>query len=557
MNEEINPDAPVEPRRSSRPRQRPDYFGVWVNSVEDSSEKDPTSAQEAISSSEGEKWKKAMNEEMKSMESNDAWELVDRPKGKKTIGCKWVYKRKRSADGGVERYKARLVAKGYSQQYGLDYDETFSPVARFESLRTILALAVQCDFHVHQIDVTTAFLNAKLCEEVHMEQPEGYAVSGRENHVCKLKHSIYGLKQAPRCWNVILDQRLKELGFTQVVSDPCIYVSKEKEPLMIGIYVDDILFAGKNERKINEIKTALSAKFDVKDLGELRYFLGVNVVQNHENGTTWIGQPVYTESVLKKFGMENCKSIATPVDVSVKLTHQETEDSEYVDASQYQSMVGSLLYLSMKTRPDIAFAVSRAARFCSKPTHQHLIAVKRILRYLQGTIKHGLLYQKSVSKAVIGYSDADWGGDTTDCKSTSGYLFQIGGTAISWQSKKQSCVSLSTAEYVALAGTTQEALWLKQLNADLTGVTDPITVDEDNQSAIAIAKNPQFHGRVKHINIKYHFLREQVNSNNIELKYCKTSEMIADMLTKGLSRIQFEKLRRMVGVKCLTDQTDK
>ena len=293
------------------------------------------------------------------------------------MGCRWVYKKKIGSDGSIERYKARLVAKGYSQQYGQDYDETFSPVVRFESLRTLLALAVQDGLCVQQLDITTAFLNGELQEEVYMEQPEGFKVRGKEGLVCKLKHSLYGLKQAPRCWNSVLDKRLKEIGFTQTTSDPCIYVKRGKESTYIGVYVDDILLCGRSKEQIKKVKLALVEKFDVKDLGDLTYFLSVKIEQDHRAGTTWIGQPNYTETILKKFGMENCKGLSTPVDASAKLI-KGTETSEYVDESHYQSAVGSLLYLSMKTRPDITFAVSLTARFCSKPTTQHLTAIKRI-----------------------------------------------------------------------------------------------------------------------------------------------------------------------------------
>ena len=430
---------------------------------------------------------------------------------------------------------------------------TFSPVARFESLRTLLALATQDGLTVHQMNVTTAFLNGELEEEVYMAQPEEFVVPGKEHLVCRLKHSLYGLKQAPRCWNSVLDKALKEIGFIQSASDPCIYIATDGEPFLIGVYVDDMLLAGKSKKQINNIKSTLSKRFDMKDLGELNHFLGVQVVQDHKNGTIWIGQPTYTQGMLKRFGMENCKHVATPVETGTKL-QKATEKSDRVDKSHYQSIVGSLLYLSTRTRPDITFAVGLVARYCSDPTSQHLTAVKRILRYLQGTLKHGLLFRRSDSSNIIGYSDADWGGDRDDSKSTTGYLFQIGGTSISWQSKKQTCVALSTAEaeYVALSAAAQEAVWLKQLNQDLTRTDAPIKIFEDNQSAIAIAKNPQFHGRVKHISIKYHFVREQVNNKNIALKYCRTSDMIADMLTKGLGRIQFEKLRKMAGVLPLT-----
>ena len=296
-------DGTVVPRRSERNRHRPDYYGTWIYSGSYTAKEqgaEPVTVDEAMSSPEKEKWKEAMQKEMKSIDTNKVWELVKLPKGKKTIGCKWVYKRKTDADGSLERYKARLVAKGYSQQHGLDYDETFSPVARFESLRTLLALAVQDGLHVHQMDVTTAFLNGELKEEVYMDQPEGFQVRGKENYVCKLRRSLYGLKQAPRCWNVTLDERLKEMGFAQANSDPCLYVAKDGEPFVIGIYVDDILLAGMTEKRISEVKSALAERFDVKDLGELNHYLGVKIVQNHTDGTIWIGQPTYTEEVCTK-----------------------------------------------------------------------------------------------------------------------------------------------------------------------------------------------------------------------------------------------------------------
>ena len=288
----------------------------------------------------------------------------------------------------------------------------------------------------------------------------------------------------------------------------------------------------------------------VKDLGELKYFLGVNVIQNRHKGNLWLGQQTYTE----KFGFDNAKSISSAVDVGTKLT-KATDSSELVDPSLYQSAVGSLLYLATKTRPDISFAVGSVARYCSKPTREHWTAVKRIFRYLKGTSSLGLLYQPQSSRKLIGYSDADWGGDGYDYKSTSGFCFEIGGTLVSWRSRKQPCVALSTteAEYIALASTGQEAVWLQELYQQLDSEqTGPTLIYEDNQSTIAMSKNPQFHGRAKHIGIKFHFIREQVANKKVELKYCRTDEMLADMFTKGLGTMKFVKLRELIGLK---DQT--
>ena len=264
----------------------------------------------------------------------------------------------------------------------------------------------------------------------------------------------------------------------------------------------------------------------------------------------WIGQPSYTNSLLQKFGMEAANPVTTLVDTSTKLVS--VTDDEYFDQSHYQSAIGSLLYLSVATRPDIAFAVSSAAKFSAKPGKQHWTAVKRIMRYLKGTVNLGLIFTPHVTGDCVGYSDADWGGDMEDRKSTSGYLFQISGGAVSWRSKKQTCVALSTAEaeYITLASATQEAMWLRQLICDLNidAGLQAIVLFEDNQSAISMSKNTQFHGRSKHISIKYHFVRDQVSEGTVELKYCPTQDMIADMLTKGLAKDQFTKLRKLAGM---------
>ena len=319
---------------------------------------------------------------------------------------------------------------------------------------------------------------------------------------------------------------------------------------MIAVHVDDLVLAAKSDKHIADVKKALSEKFEVKDMGELHHFLGTKVLQNKQNGEVWIGQPAYTQKVLRKFNMENAKPVDTPVDISSKLVKM-NEDSESANQEQFQSAVGSLLYLSTMTRPDITYAVSNVAKFCANPAKEHWIAVKRIMRYLIGTMHLGLLYRKNELKSCVGFSDADWAGDLDDRKSTSGYIFQMSGAAISWRSKKQACVALSTAEaeYIALASAAQEAVWMRQLLTDLRSKPEEATkIYEDNQSAICLAKNPQFHGRAKHIGIKYHYIREQVENGNVELSYCRTEEMVADALTKGLSRGQFRKLREMLGM---------
>ena len=535
------------PRRSTREHKRPDYYGVYVNLAEVGNE--PTTVSEALTGSDKEKWKSAMDAEFESLTANHVWELTDPPRDCNIVKCKWVFKHKVGPNGLIERHKARLVAQGYSQRQGQDYEETFSPVVRFESIRTIIALAIQKGLKIHQMDVETAFLNGELTEEIYMKQPEGFVEKGRENQVCKLTKSIYGLKQSPRCWNYVLDTQLKSMGFAQTKSDPCIYVSTIGEPFIIAIYVDDIVLVSKTDQRLTEVKREIESKFKVKDLGELHYFLGVKVVQNTEKQSIWLGQPSYIKQLLEQFNMSNAKATKTPVNPGFKLS-KGTEDSEYMDIELYQSAVGKLLYLSTRTRPDISFAVSSVARYTAKPTVDHWKAVKHILRYLIGTINYGLLYSRT-SSVCLGYSDSDWGGDLDDRKSTSGYVFQIGGGPVSWQSRKQSCVALSTseAEYIALTSAAQEAIWLRQLLSELEQEPEKkVVIYEDNQSTICLSKNPQFHGRSKHIAIKYHFIRDQVKEGTIDLKYCRTEEMLADALTKGLSEEKFHLLRQKIGI---------
>lgn len=541
-------------RRSSRTRRQTEFYGEWVhNSIHVCDSPEPTSVKEALSGAEKEEWRAAMDQEFQSIEKNEVWKLESTlPKGKKAIGTKWVFKRKLNADGEIERYKARLVALGYSQQLGADYDDTFCPVVRFESVRTLIAIAVQLGLKLHQMDVTAAFLNGDLKEDVYLSPPEGLVVDESKNKMyLKLVKSLYGLRQSPRCWNSTLDTKLKQMGFQQTPSDPCIYVNvtSTKEPLILAVYVDDIILAGKNDEQISQVKEKLAQCFEVKDLGILHHFLGVKISYNKTTGSAWMGQSGYTEKVLEKFNMNKAKPTKTPVNSSSRLRRR-NDGEEGVDKSLYQSVVGSLLYLATRTRPDISFAVSNVAKYCHDPSKEHWTAVKRILRYLKGSTHLGLLYTRQDPMEVVGYSDSDWGGDNDDHRSTSGYIFQIGGTAISWRSRKQSSVALSTAEaeYMALSGATQEAVWLRQLYTDLLDKpVRPTVIYEDNQACISMSENPKFHGRTKHINLKYHYIREQLGTS-IELIYCPTNEMIADMFTKGLNQEKFIRLRSLCGI---------
>ena len=344
-------------QRPVRQRKPPNRYGEWTT-IADTESKEPTTVAEALARQDKEKWLHAMNDEVDSLHANDVWDLVELPQDRRATGSKWIFKLKANAEGVVERYKARLVAQGFSQKFGEDYDETFCPVVRHESIRTLIALSVQNGLKLHQMDITTAFLNGELKEEVYMKQPEGFVVKGQEDLVCRLKRSIYGLKQSGRCWNNTLHEELKKMGFVQSASDPCIYIASEGEMCIVAIYVDDIIVAAKTDDRILQVKRDLSKRFKAKDLGELHHFLGMKIIQNQNTAEVWIGQPAYTQDILEKFHMTDAKPVSTPLDANSKLMNA-ADDSDTVDVELYQSAVGSLLYLSVATRPDIAFALSR------------------------------------------------------------------------------------------------------------------------------------------------------------------------------------------------------
>ena len=417
---------------------------------------------------------------------------------------------------------------------------------RFSSVQTLLALAVQKNMIVHQMDVVTAFLNGKLDEEIYMQQPDGYQVSGKTNLVCKLKKSLYGLKQAPRCWNQELKQFMVEAGFAQSNADPCIFVRLDERTTIVAVYVDDLILITDAMEVMLETKWLLSKRFKMKDMNQLHYCLGVNIV--YGQNCVWLHQQQYISLMLRKFGLEDANTVSTPTDCNVKLVKND-HVSKPTDQVEYQSMVGSLLYVAKGTRPDIAQAVGAVSKFCSNPTEAHKTAVKRIFRYLKKTRNLALKYCKD-EKAVTGFSDADWGGDPDDRHSTTGNVFVLAGGAVSWLSKKQAVVALSTseAEYMALSSAVQEALWFRKLFTDLRMTAKPITIKEDNQGAIALTQNPIAHSRTKHIDIRFHFIREARENGSIDIVYCPTSEMIADLFTKPIPRGQFEKLRDLLGM---------
>ena len=494
-----------------------------------------------------ESWLKAMHEELEQIEKNSTWELVPRPTDKNVIGTKWVFRNKLNEDGQVIRNKARLVCKGYAQIEGIDFEETFAPVARLEAIRMFLALAAYKTFKVFQMDVKSAFLNGLLEEEVYIEQPDGFLISKNSDLVCKLKKALYGLKQAPRAWYARLDLYLRKIGFGKGMVDSNLYVKTElSKQLVVIVYVDDIIFGGNDEEMCRNFAEEMKKEFEMSMLGELKFFLGLQV-QQLKHGI-FISQMKYIKEMLKRFNMEDSKPVSTPMSTNTKLSKDDKASS--VDHTTYRSMIGSLLYLTA-TRPDLLHAVCMVARFQAAPTETHLTAVKRIFRYLKGTMELGIWYPKGKSFTLVAYSDADWAGCVDERKSTSGGAFYLGERLVAWHSKKQDSVSLSTAEaeYIAAATCCTQVLWMRQMLSDLGVPTkDPTPILCDNTSAIHISKNPVQHSRTKHVAIRYHFLKDKVADGEVKLEYVPTTEQVADIFTKPLPKEVFEYLRKKLGV---------
>lgn len=496
-------------------------------------------------------WRQAIMREMESVEQNNTWKLTDLPTGHKMIGLKWIFKLKRDANGKIVKYKARIVAKGYVQEHGVDFDEIFALVTRIETVRLLLALAAKNDWEVHHLDVKTTFLNGDIQEEVYVAQPEGFVKKGQEHLVYRLIKAFCGLHQAPRAWYAKLNKSLEDLGFTRCPHEHAVYVKREGgETLIIGVYVDDLLIMGTSTAIINKFKQQMSDQFEMNDLGKLSYYLGMEVHQRR--GYIELKQAGYAKRILEKAGMEACNPIKFPMDPNEHLNKD--EGGKVVDPTEYKSMVGGLRYL-VHTRPDIAYAVGIVSRFMEKPTILHKNAVKRILRYVKGMLHFGLVYsKKSGNNVLTGYSDSDLGGQIDDRRSIGGMSFYLNENLITWISKKQRCVALSLceAEFMAATATACQAIWLKNLLSKLTGEEiGPVTLYIDNRSAIDIAKNPVFHGRSKHIDIRYHFIRECVERKVIVIKHVNSDMQRADTLTKALTTIKFEKMRRLLGMKDL------
>ena len=539
-----------EPRRSNRIRQEPERYGYLISEQGDvllMDQDEPVTYQEAITGPESEKWLEAMKSEMDSMYTNQVWN----------------FKKKTGMDGKVQTYKARLVAKGFKQIHGVDYDETFSPVAMIKSIRILLAIAAYYDYEIWQMDVKTAFLNGSLLEDVYMTQPEGFCIPGEAKKICKLQRSIYGLKQASRSWNLRFDETVKQYGFIQNEDEPCVYkkVSGSIVAFLV-LYVDDILLIGNDIPTLQQIKTWLGNCFSMKDLGEAAYILGIRIYRDRSQKLLGLSQSTYIDKVLRRFNMHDSKKGFIPMQHGLCLSKTQSpsskEERDRMSKIPYASAIGSIMYAMICTRPDVSYALSATSRYQSDPGEAHWVAVKNILKYLRRTKDSFLIYGGQEELNVIGYTDASFQTDRDDFRSQSGYVFCINGGAVSWKSSKQDTVADSTteAEYIAASNAAKEAVWIKKFITELgifPSIVDPIELFCDNNGAIAQAKEPRSHQKSKHILRRYHLIREIIDRGDVKICRVPTLDNAADPLTKPLAQPKHEGHTRGIGIRSMPD----
>lgn len=516
----------------------------------------PRNLAEAEASTDADEWKKAVQAEIDQLQEMGTWRLEHLPEGKKAIGNRWVFLRKTDEHGKVVSHKARLVALGCSQRPGFDYSEngTFAPVMRFETLRTMIALAAAKKWVMRQHDIKGAYLNGHITEELYMKQPEGF--DDGTGRVCRMQKSLYGLVQAAHVWNKEFHTVMTKNGFTRLRSDYCAYTRRTGDTIAILlVWVDDIVTFTNHEDESNRIEKELQASFTIKSLGEPNLLLGIKVDRDHKNNTITLSQTHYIDTMLRRFNLSNAIPVATPVDPNIIQAPGDETTPEPTDQrghESYTTAIGSLLYAAIGTRPDIAYAVNMLAQFTGNPQPAHWTAVKRVFQYLKGTRELGITYGTNLSHGteLMTYTDADWA-SSLHRKSISGYVVLLAGGAVAWSSKKQSTVALSTAEaeYIAATHVTKQILWQRTLFRELDmPQPDTSILYCDNQAAIAISHNPGFHARTKHIDIALYFLRDYVEEGTITLQHVASCDNLADIFTKGLKRPLHEDLTYRIGV---------
>jgi hypothetical protein len=495
-----------------------------------------------------------MDAELAKMDQYKVWEVVDRQPNMRVVGARWVYTRKIDGNTGMpSSYKARWVAKGYSQREGIDFNELYAAVAHKDTIRVFLSLVNHLDLECDQVDIKAAFLNGDLEETIYLSPPEGSNIPA--NKVLHLRKSLYGLKQSPRCFNKAFDKWLKSQDLTPSKADPCLYSRRRgDEFLMLSVHVDDQLIACNNRSALDEFKRQLNAQFECSDSGPAGYFLGFNIYRDRSARKLYMSQEHYFQSVLERFDLQDCNPARTPLPTGFRPVPATDEEHALAKHLPFPQVVGSVLYASTISRPDLAEAAGVLSRFISKWNESHWKAAKHLLRYIRGTTDLCLMFDGDCGKRILlGYADADWGGDMDTRRSTTGYVFKVYGGVVAWKSRRQPTVALSTteAEYMASADAAKQATWLRLLLDDLQlgpPTDSPIPIYNDNNGCIALSKNPVHHDKSKHIAMRHHFLREKVEDGSIDLSHVSSASNIADLLTKSLPVDTFTRLCELLGV---------
>lgn len=498
-------------------------------------------------------WRDAMKHEVVAHEELGTWDLATLPPGKKAINSKWVNRIKYNADGTIERHKSRLVACGNKQIEGDDYEETFAHVVKMCTVRSLLGLVAAKGWEVHQMDVHNAFLHSDLEEEVYMKLPPGFTHSDPKK-VCRLRKAIYGLKQAPRCWYAKLSTALIEFGFAQSYEDYSLFMYiKDTKEARVLVYVDDIVIATNDLGLLDQIKSYLSKCFRMKDLGKLKYFLGIEVVRAAEG--IFLSQRKYALDIVADCGLLGAKPVSIPIEQNNYLASD--KGPLHSDPKQYRRLVGRLVYLSI-TRPELCNAIHLLSQFMKAPHVAHWEAALRVVRFLKGSPGQGILLRSDSNLELSVYVDADWSTCPLTRRSLSAFVVLLGGCPISWKTKKQRTMSHSSAEaeYRAMAAATKQMKWIVPLMKDLgLKVDKPVMFYCDSKAAIHIAANPVFHERTKHIERDCHCVRDAVKSRLIATQHVRTKDQIADILTKALGRSQFQFLSFKLSVHDLHSPT--
>ncbi|GJP63816.1 hypothetical protein CLOP_g20858 [Closterium sp. NIES-67] len=522
---------------------------------------EPVTIEEALSGPYHKEWRKAIQEELDTLAERGTWVLVELPEGRRPVGVRWIFKIKTGDLGQLQRFKARLVAKGYTQVEGVDYVETYAPVSKLTTARTLLKVVAARDYHLVQLDIKNAFLYGELQEEIYMEQPPG--CEDGTNRKCKLIKALYGLKQSPREWYKAMDEHLIKGGFEKSQSDRAFYWRGEgKEKVFLLLYVDDILVAGALEEEVEGVCKHLASVFQVKRIPRASLFLGMNLERSREERKLFLYQKKYSHRLKERFGDHlGAKLMVTPLS---SLAGKEVDVEEEMDAwgsqekalKAYQCMVGSVMYPVSCTRVDISYAASFLGQNVLKPEGRKWKEMERTLTYLVEREDEGLLFEGGEeSLELVGYADASHASDKETRRGAYGYVYLLGGTAIMWQAKKLDDIALSSAEaeYMALFYACQEGVWLRRLLNEMDiNMEGPITIKSDSQSAIALAQNDNWHGRTKHMDVKYHWVREQLQKKAFVFEHVGTKEQPADFLTKVLPKENFEHCKELVGMRNIT-----